>query len=77
MSHATDQSPDYILLAHYDDDTLSVITHYHSLPEESEVNAACAEFYRDCPQLLGLIRFQLAAVQIDSTPALLELVATQ
>ena len=76
MTHAIDESPDYVLLAHYTDDTLAVICHYHGFPEEDEVNAMCADFYRSGRNSVDLVRFQLAEVKLDTTPAMLGLVET-
>ena len=77
MSHAIDESPDYILLAHYADDMLVVVTHYHSFPEEDEVNADCARFYNIHDfDATKIIRFQLAEAKLDTTPAMLGLMET-
>lgn len=76
MSHAIDESPDYILLAHYADDTLIVICHYHGLPKEAEINSMCMDFYHSGRNSVDLIRFQLAEVKLDSTPAMLGLMET-
>ncbi len=77
MSHAEDEVPDYIVLAHYNDDTHIVVCHYHHLPEEAELNDMCADFYREGHNAKGLIRFQFAAVKFDTTPVKLELSLSQ
>jgi len=67
-SHVQNKSPDFILLAHFDDDTHVVVCHYHiPLPYELEVTEMCKEYFHSlCPaHKEGLLRFQLAEVLGD------------
>ena len=76
MTHTIDEAPDYILLAHYADDTMVVVCHYYGFPEEAQVNANCALFFNIRDDSKDLIRFQLAEVKLDTTPAMLGLMET-
>lgn len=74
MTHAQDQIPDYILLAHFADDTHVVICHYHGTPAidftQAEINDMAIDYYYSCRE--KPIRFQFAQVKLDTTIEVLE-----
>lgn len=74
MTHAQDQIPDYILLAHFADDTHIVICHYHGIPAidftEAEINDMAVNYYHSHDE--KPIRFQLAKAELDTTIEVLE-----
>lgn len=73
MSHAQNERPNYILLAHYADDTHTVVCHYHFAPECNEVEATVRDYHRACNP--KPIRYQLSTVNLSLDEQLAEVLA--
>lgn len=66
MTHAEECIPDYVLLAHFNDDTHEVICHFHN--DIPYVNDLAVDYNGlDEEQKGNFVRFQFANIMFDTT----------